>query len=60
MNVETLEHDAATSAENESSAVLYGELGHRRVLLTGDAGVHALSCLRTMRRVMEYTFVILT
>ena len=44
MNVETLEHDAATSAENESSAVLYGELGHRRVLLTGDAGVHALSC----------------
>ena len=44
MNVETLEHDAATSAENESSAVLYGELGHRRVLLTGDAGVHALTC----------------
>ena len=43
LNVETLGHDATTSAENESSVVLYGQLGNRRVLLTGDAGMHALT-----------------
>lgn len=44
MNVETLGYDVTTSAENESSVVLYGELGERGVLLTGDAGVLALTC----------------
>jgi len=39
---ERLRPDAATTAENESSAVLYGEFDGRGVLLTGRAGVRAL------------------
>jgi beta-lactamase superfamily II metal-dependent hydrolase len=42
----TLEHlreDVMTSAENESSVVLYGSFDGEGVLLTGDAGVQALS-----------------
>jgi hypothetical protein len=39
---ETLRDDVTTTAENESSVVLYGNFGGHGVLLTGDAGVHAL------------------
>lgn len=41
--VETLRDGEATSASNESSLVLYGVDGHRRYLLTGDAGIEALT-----------------
>lgn len=40
--VETLRDDVTTTAENESSVVLYGHFGGHGVLLTGDAGVEAL------------------
>ncbi|VTU41315.1 hypothetical protein H4CHR_06050 [Variovorax sp. PBS-H4] len=40
---EPLPRDAATSAEDESSAVLYGEFEGRGVLLTSNAGIRALS-----------------
>jgi beta-lactamase superfamily II metal-dependent hydrolase len=40
---ESLHEDVTTSAENESSVVLYGELAGHAVLLTGDAGVQALA-----------------
>jgi beta-lactamase superfamily II metal-dependent hydrolase len=40
---ERLKDGGITSASNESSAVLYADLGDgRRILLTGDAGVNAL------------------
>jgi beta-lactamase superfamily II metal-dependent hydrolase len=40
---ETLREDVSTSAENESSVVLYGQIGSDSAfLLTGDAGVEAL------------------
>lgn len=39
---ERLRAHATTTAENESSAVLYGEFGGQGVLLTGRAGVQAL------------------
>ena len=41
---ERLKDGGVTSASNESSVVLYADLGNdRRLLLTGDAGVNALS-----------------
>lgn len=40
---ETLKEDVSTSAENESSVVLVGEIGDRKILLTGDAGIQALA-----------------
>jgi beta-lactamase superfamily II metal-dependent hydrolase len=41
---ERLKDGGVTSASNESSVVLYGDFGDRgRVLLTGDAGVNALT-----------------
>ncbi|WP_028466905.1 ComEC/Rec2 family competence protein [Nisaea denitrificans] len=39
---ETLKDGGVTSAENESSVVLYGRLGHGGVFLTADAGLRAL------------------
>lgn len=39
---ETLRDGGVTSAENESSVILYGQLDDRKVLLTGDAGLEAL------------------
>jgi len=39
---ETLREDVSTSAENESSVVLVGEIGEHKILLTGDAGIQAL------------------
>lgn len=44
---ETLREDVSTSAENESSVVLYGVIADRGILLTGDAGVQALSATAT-------------
>jgi beta-lactamase superfamily II metal-dependent hydrolase len=41
-DTETLREGGITSAENESSVVLYGDLGHGGILLTGDAGLRAL------------------
>jgi beta-lactamase superfamily II metal-dependent hydrolase len=41
--IENLRDDVTTSAENESSVVLYGNFGGQSVLLTGDAGVQALT-----------------
>lgn len=40
---ELLREGGVTSASNESSVVLYGGFDNSRVLLTGDAGVNALS-----------------
>lgn len=40
---ETLREDVCTSAENESSVVLFGVIADRGILFTGDAGVQALS-----------------
>ena len=40
---EALKEGGVTAAENESSVVLFGDFGSDRVLLTGDAGVNALS-----------------
>lgn len=42
-DIETLGEDAETSADNESSVILFSELGNFGVLLTGDAGVKALN-----------------
>lgn len=39
---ESLREDVTTSAENESSVVLFGGTANRGILLTGDAGVRAL------------------
>lgn len=40
---ETLREDVSTSAENESSVVLFGVIAERGLLLTGDAGIQALT-----------------
>jgi beta-lactamase superfamily II metal-dependent hydrolase len=41
---ERLKDGGQTSASNESSVILYGDFGNgRRALLTGDAGINALS-----------------
>ncbi|MGZ4953505.1 MAG: ComEC/Rec2 family competence protein [Methylobacter sp.] len=42
-HIESLREDVTTSAENESSVVIYGELDGHGILLTGDAGVRALN-----------------
>ena len=39
---ESLREDVETSAENESSVILYGHIAERGILLTGDAGIRAL------------------
>lgn len=38
MNIETLDESGETSAQNESSVVLYGDFSGQAVLLTGDSG----------------------
>lgn len=43
LNFETLSEDGETSAQNESSVVLYGDFGGNGVLFTGDAGRLALT-----------------
>lgn len=42
-NYESLRKDVTTSAENESSVILFGHLYGKGILLTGDAGVRALT-----------------
>lgn len=42
-NIEYLKEGSVTAAENETSTVLYGVFGNYSVLLTGDAGVNALT-----------------
>jgi beta-lactamase superfamily II metal-dependent hydrolase len=42
-DIETLSNNAETSYDNESSVVLWGNFDGRGILLTGDAGVQALS-----------------
>lgn len=39
---ESLREDVETSAENESSVILFADFGGHGVLLTGDAGIQAL------------------
>ena len=38
LNIETLDESGETSAQNESSVVLYGNFGGHGLLLTGDSG----------------------
>lgn len=40
--IESLRDDVQTSAENESSVILFGQLLEKGILLTGDAGIRAL------------------
>lgn len=40
---ETLREDVQTSAENESSVVLYAQIDQKGILLTGDSGIRALT-----------------
>ncbi len=47
-HIETLQENSETSAENESSVVLYAYLAERGLLITGDAGNQAL------KRVADY------
>jgi len=42
-DLETLPEEGFTSGENESSVILYGNLGGKGILLTGDAGTQALT-----------------
>lgn len=43
LHLETLKEDVSTSAENESSVILYAKIGTQGILLTGDAGIRALA-----------------
>lgn len=43
IQIETLKDYEETSRENESSVILYGNLGHGGILFTGDAGKEALN-----------------
>lgn len=43
-DTETLREDVTTSAENETSVVILGQMKDETILLTGDAGLRALSC----------------
>lgn len=42
LHIETLSEDGETSADNESSTILYVNINNKGILLTGDAGVNAL------------------
>lgn len=42
-NKETLKINGTTSADNESSVILYTNINDRGILLTGDAGIRALN-----------------
>ncbi|AVR08331.1 putative hydrolase [Burkholderia thailandensis Phuket 4W-1] len=46
-DVEMLREDVSTSAENESSVVLFALIAGRGILLNGDAGVRALNAAAT-------------
>jgi beta-lactamase superfamily II metal-dependent hydrolase len=52
---ERLRDGGRTSASNESSVVLYSDLGPgKRALLTGDAGIHALTWAHNYARINGY------
>lgn len=54
-NNERLKDGGVTSASNESSVVLYGDFGvGRRVMLTGDAGIMALTLSAYQADRLEY------
>lgn len=42
-DIETLKEGSTTSAENESSVILYTKINGEKILLTGDAGINALN-----------------
>lgn len=42
LHIETLSEDGKTSADNESSTILYATIKNKGILLTGDAGIKAL------------------
>lgn len=41
-DIETLPEDGETSADNESSVILYGVMNNKGYLFTGDAGIRAI------------------
>ncbi len=43
LGFETLKEDGETSADNESSVILYTEFNDKGIMLTGDAGIKALN-----------------
>jgi len=43
LDIETLKEDAQTSADNESSVILYANFNGSGILLTGDSGIRALN-----------------
>ena len=43
LELETLREGGKTSAENESSAILYTEFNNKGIMFTGDAGINALN-----------------
>jgi beta-lactamase superfamily II metal-dependent hydrolase len=43
LHIETLSDDARTSSQNESSVITCANFDGNKLLLTGDAGVHALA-----------------
>jgi beta-lactamase superfamily II metal-dependent hydrolase len=47
LHIETLKENVSTSAENESSVILYGKIDSEVILLTGDAGIRALAAAAT-------------
>ena len=42
-SIETLKEDGKTSADNESSVILYTEFNDKGIMFTGDAGIQALN-----------------
>ncbi len=43
LNTETLKEDGETSADNESSVILYTEFNNKGIMFTGDAGIQSLN-----------------
>lgn len=43
-DIETLREDVTTSAENEMSVIIYGNMTEEGILLVGDGGLRALNC----------------
>ncbi|SMN02526.1 hypothetical protein SPONN_1229 [uncultured Candidatus Thioglobus sp.] len=43
LSTETLKEDGETSADNESSVILYTEFNNKGIMFTGDAGIQALN-----------------
>jgi beta-lactamase superfamily II metal-dependent hydrolase len=53
--LERLRDGGQTGASNESSVVLYADFGNGRVLLTGDAGVNALTWAANYAKAQQLT-----